>query len=394
MSRAEADRLHRDAKLAISQYNDAVARKKQAERNVETARTVMYTAKVKAARAESDARKSPGGYFGEPSSLSVEVLMGNHGQSSDIIASVALASTWWRDACDFYSIGTLLMICRSHLWRQAVKAATRERVRPEALVCYGVGQLVGLMRLGSAQQASWAMQELTEEVTNFVPGYRRTFKSASTPVRTPYSSMFAGLKHVYGLMPIRDWLLAEVSGDSLQSVRMHAARLLFALCSWSNGSEGTATHRYELIHIIGTEACMPINEHGRLVRLPLPPPLVRPDMVSAAEVVSRDGPTMELTPAEVFALPDDARMYVYIHGKPLARAGHADEYIAKQCAVGWTPDTDHRDYCAWSGSGLRGWRVKLPRREGQKAKALCFFPVFSTPRAGGSTVLDSRSRTE
>ena len=90
MSRHEAARLRQDADLAVKRHSEALARRQQAEIDEESTRKEMFRARELAAQAEAAARKSPGGIFGEPSTLGVEILAGMHGQSSDVILR------WWQ----------------------------------------------------------------------------------------------------------------------------------------------------------------------------------------------------------------------------------------------------------------------------------------------------------
>ena len=93
MSRHEAARLRQDADLAVKKHSEALARRQQAEMDEESTRKEMYRARELATQAEAAARKSPGGIFGEPSTLGVEILeilAGMHGQSSDVITLVAM----------------------------------------------------------------------------------------------------------------------------------------------------------------------------------------------------------------------------------------------------------------------------------------------------------------
>ena len=372
MSRHEAARLRQDADLAVKRHSEALARRQQAEIDEESTRKEMFRARELAAQTEAAARKSPGGIFGEPSTLGVEILAGIHGQSSDVITLVAMSSTWWRQAWDFFSVGPLMRICRSPLWRAAVLAATQAHVRPETLVRCHIGQLVGLMRLGSAQHACWAIQTL-------IYSHRFTFPRSSFNTHRPthrvygyeYGSMPHAMKAAHGVAPLWKWLRAAVDDKSLQSAAglcYAAARLLLLLLIGSQDAD----ERDEITSMGGDGAVKLVNENGRRIDLPLPPTLARPDTHEmlpfgedrhASELL---WPTMRLSAHEVFGLPDDARMYVYLNGEPVNKNQNAQGPMAIQFAVEWTPDLADDD----SRTELAGWRVKLPSDE--KCKALSF----------------------
>ena len=370
MSRHEAARLRQDADLAVKRHSEALARRRQAEIDEESTRKEMYRARELAAQAEAAARKSPGGIFGEPSTLGVEILAGMHGQSSDVITLVAMSSTWWQQAWDFFSVGPLLRICRSPLWRAAVLAATQAHVRPETLVRCHIGQLVGLMRLGSAQQACWAIQKLIYSHQCTLP--RSSFNTRTTyrVYEYEYGLMQHAFNAAHGVAPLWKWLRAAVEDKSLQSaagLRYAAARLLLLLIVTED-----ADKRDEIISMGGDGAVKLVNEHGRWIDLPLPPPLARPDtheMLPFGEdrhISELLYPTMRLSAHEVFGLPDDARMYVYLNGEPVNKNQNPQGPMAIQCAVEWTPDLADDDF----RTELAGWRVKLPSDE--KCKALSF----------------------
>jgi hypothetical protein len=276
---------------------------------------------------------------------------------------VTASSTWWGEAWDFFSVAPLLRICRSPLWRAAVLAATQAHIRPETLMRFHIGQLIGLVRLGSAHQACWAIQTLIYSLPGTHPRSSFNTHRLYRVHLHQYRSMRDALNVANGVAPVWARLLA-VDDESPESTRLRyaAARLLFILAI-------PDADRDELASMGGPAAGKLINEHGRRVDLPLPPPLVRPDEPEMLRfgVDQLVWATMRLSVREVFGLPDDARMYVYLNGEPVNKPASNQSSMAIQCAVEWTPDQANGDLLGV----LDGWRVKLPRDDAM-SKVLCF----------------------
>ena len=347
--RAQAMRLRHEVKLLQAAHEDAKARleqaklaQKQAEIDVDESWSAVFAAREAADQAERVERMSPGGLFGEPSTLGTEILSGAHGQSAEILAQVVMASTFWDDAWyALFNFGRLLKVCRSHLWREAVLAAVQARVTPELVMRFGCPHLVGLMCLGSQQQKAWALQSLLENRQRYDDGSVRTYHRSHK-----YTSLLHALKVHNGVPAVLQLLQDGESGDdSLPSPRVHAARLLYAIASRREPGFG----RDEF----GIDACELINAHGRLIRLPLPQPLVK----RAVPDFTKDGNEyMDLSPQEVTDLPDDARMHVFFNGEAVdTRPGYGK--LAPQCAMEWPCSPLARDL-------LLCWRLMIPLTPG------------------------------
>ncbi len=97
-----------------------------------------------------------------------------------------------------------------------------------------------------------------------------------------YTSLLHALKVHDGVPAVLQLLQDGESGDdSLPSPRVHAARLLYAIASRREPGFG----RDEF----GIDACELINAHGRLIRLPLPQPLVKRAVPEISYRLIQDG---------------------------------------------------------------------------------------------------------
>lgn len=293
----ESKRLHDEALASSAVLEDAERHLLQARARVEAAQRRASDARRDAHSAAVAAKASPGGLHGDPSSLASDILAGVDGHSPVVLTQVVMLLQE-PIFVKMAQLAQLLRLTRSGLgvWRQAVQEAVRSFVTPEIIMMYSrhwgpriIRALEGVIRLGSAQQASWALQALTTNDRVVNPTHGPTNTRMATAIRRT-------------AMPRLRVLLTE---KPIQPAGLYAARLLHLM------SVHSVEARFEVSQLLGRDARL-VKKHGGPVGIDAFPPPAPPPL-NTTQVI--------YTIAEVNALPDDARMHIYLYGTAVDRTG-------------------------------------------------------------------------